>query len=55
MSEDAHDRSDVSAVRARATSPVAGAIGGMLFALLFSASLVMIGTTVSALPRDTGA
>jgi hypothetical protein len=55
MSDDEQGRRDVGAARARATSPVAGAVAGMLFALLFSASLVIIGTTITALPRDTGA
>ncbi len=55
MSGDEQDRDEAPAVRARATSPVAGAIAGMLFAVLFSVSLVIIASTISALPHDTGA
>jgi hypothetical protein len=43
------------AVDARATSPVAGAIAGILFAVLFSTAVLLMVGSVSALATDTGA
>jgi hypothetical protein len=55
VNDDSGDRQDVTPVGRRATSPVAGAIAGMLFAVLFSFSVVVIITTTSGAPGDTGA
>jgi len=41
-------------VEPRASTPVAGAIAGILFAVLFSVSVVILITTMAELPGDTG-
>jgi len=41
-------------VERRAATPLAGAIAGILFAVLFSISVAIIKTTVADLPHDTG-
>jgi hypothetical protein len=42
-------------VERRATTPIAGAIAGILFAVLFSVSVAIISTSMPALSHDAGA
>ena len=39
----------------RAATPIAGAIAGMLFAVIFSVSVLILDTTMTDIARDTGA
>jgi hypothetical protein len=50
------ERQKVRAARVerRAATPVAGAIAGILFAVLFSLSIAIIASSMSDLPDDTG-
>ncbi len=50
-------RQQLQAKRAtrRAATPLAGAVAGILFAVLFSLSVVIIETSMTKLPQDTGA
>ena len=42
-------------VERRAATPMAGAIAGILFAVLFGVSVTMIDNTMADLSKDTGA
>ena len=55
MEDRARNRSKVATVEGRATSPVAGAIAGILFAVIFSLSVAIIIATASQSPGDTRA
>ena len=50
------ERQQLQAKRAerRAATPLAGAVAGILFAVLFSLSVVIIETSMTDLPHDTG-
>jgi hypothetical protein len=45
---------DATKVERRATTPVAGAVAGILFAVLFGVSLAIINSTMTDLAQDTG-
>lgn len=49
-----HRKVRAARVERRAATPVAGAIAGILFAVLFSLSVAIIASSVSDLPDDTG-
>lgn len=44
----------VAGVERRAATPIAGAVAGMLFAVLFGVSVMLIRTTMTDLANDTG-
>jgi len=46
---------EADAIERRATTPVAGAIAGIAFAVLFTTSIVVLQTTMGAAAGDTGA
>lgn len=46
--------SEIHAVERRAATPIAGAIAGILFAVLFSACMLIIVGTISSVAQDTG-
>jgi hypothetical protein len=54
MSRAERQKARLGQAERRATTPVAGAIAGILFAVLFTASVTIIATSVHALPTDTG-
>ena len=45
----------VTKVERRAATPIAGAVAGILFAVLFSVSMVIMSSTMADLDEDTGA
>jgi len=47
--------SAVENVERRATTPIAGAIAGILFSVLFGVSMILMFTTMTSLAQDTGA
>ena len=49
------DRSRAIKVERRAATPIAGAVAGILFAVLFSVSVMMMSSTMADLAHDTGA
>lgn len=55
MSDSVQVRRGREPLEGRATSPLAGAVAGVLFAVLFSVSMVVMITTISELSGDTGA
>ncbi len=54
MSEIASAGATATKVERRAATPVAGAVAGILFAVLFGVSITIIHTSMSALSHDTG-
>jgi hypothetical protein len=48
-------RSEAAKVERRATTPIAGAIAGILFAVLFGVSVSIITNTMAGVARETGA
>jgi hypothetical protein len=55
MNETASAGATATKVERRAATPLAGAVAGILFAVLFSVSVMMIYTSIPAVSQDTGA
>jgi len=55
MNAPASSEIDVVKVQRRATTPIAGAIAGMLFAVLFGVSVTIMNETMADVATDTGA
>jgi len=55
MSEEKIIKQDIAITKARATTPRAAAVAGILFSVLLLASLVLVRITVPPQPQETGA
>jgi hypothetical protein len=55
MNGTAGEDSETAKIERRATTPIAGATAGILFAVLFGVSVTIIHTTMADLANDTGA